>query len=178
SAIRAIGADTNGAAVQALLAKMGEPLYGYVAPTGYPDLAEDWVNTGALLERMNYAVSLASNRIPGTRVNLSRFAGKNKMEVLNKAIDTIFGGEISTNTRATLLKQIEQPLVEPKSETFSADGGVELENTVMINQTDAKGGGGKRNGGGQQARLLAPSGDPEVFKVVGLILGSPDFQRQ
>ncbi len=181
SAIRAIGADTNGAAVQALLAKMGEPLYGYVAPTGYPDLAEDWVNTGALLERMNYAVSLVSNRIPGTRVNLSRFAGKNKMEVLNKAIDTIFGGEISPNTRATLLKQIEQPLVEPKSETFLANGAVELENTVMINQTDEKpvgAGGGKRNGGGQQARLLAPSGDPEIFKVVGLILGSPDFQRQ
>jgi len=180
SAIRAIGADTNGAAVQAHLAKMGEPLYGYIAPTGYPDMAEDWVNTGALLERMNYAVALASNRIAGTHADLSRFAAKNKQEALNKAIDTIFGGEISPNTRSTLLKQIEQPLpVEPKRETFSADGGVELENTTMVNQTAEKPvGGGKRGGGGQQARLLAPSGDPEVFKVVGLILGSPDFQRQ
>jgi len=180
SAVRAIGADTNGGAVQALLAKMGEPLYGYIAPTGYPDLAEDWVNTGALLERMNFSVALASNRIPGTRVNLTRFDGKNKQEILNKAMTIVLGGEVSPNTRATLLKQIEQPLAEPKLETtFSADGGVEMESTAMVNQTAGQviGGGGKR-GGGQQTRLLAPSGNAEVFKVVGLILGSPDFQRQ
>ena len=35
------------------IAKMGEPLYGYIAPTGYPDTADYWVNTGALLERLN-----------------------------------------------------------------------------------------------------------------------------
>ena len=178
SAIRAVGADTNGGAVQALLAKMGEPLYGYITPNGYPDMAEDWVNTGALLERMNYAVALASNRIPGTRVNLSKFEGKSKQEILDKATSAVLGGEISPQTRATLLKQIEQPLIEPKLETVAEDGGVEMENTAMLNQKDEKIGGGKKGGGAQRARLLAPSGDAEVFKVVGLILGSPDFQRQ
>jgi len=172
SAIRAIGADTNGGGVQALLAKMGEPLYGYIAPTGYPDSAEDWVNTGALLERMNFSVALASNRIPGTRVNLSRFEGKNKQEILDKAVATILGGEVAPNTRAMLLKQIEQPLPAVKLENVSDE--TAMENASMM---PAKGGGGKR-GGGQQVRLLAPSGNAEVFKVVGLILGSPDFQRQ
>ncbi|MDQ6786880.1 MAG: DUF1800 domain-containing protein [Acidobacteriota bacterium] len=176
SAIRAVGADTNGGAVQALLAKMGEPLYGYITPNGYPDMAEDWVNTGALLERMNYAVALASNRIPGTRVNLSRFEGKNKQEILDKAIATVLGGEVAPNTRAMLLKQIEQPLPEPKIENVSDDAA--MENDSMMNQKPGQIGGGKRAGGGQQARLLAPSGNAEVFKVVGLILGSPDFQRQ
>ncbi len=176
SALRTVGAETNGAAVQALLAKMGEPLYGYQAPTGYPDMAEDWVNTGALLERMNFSVALASNRIPGTRVNLSKFEGKNKQEVLGKAVALILGGEISPNTKAMLLKQIEQPLVEPKLETASASDDAEMENASMM--TPAKGQGGGKRGGGQQMRLLAPSGNPEVFKVVGLILGSPDFQRQ
>jgi hypothetical protein len=37
-------------------------------------------------------------------------------------------------------------------------------------------GNGRRNP--QQVRLLDPRGNPEVFKVVGLILGSPEFQRQ
>ena len=174
SAIRAVGADTNGGAVQALLAKMGEPLYGYIAPTGYPDMAEDWVNTGALLERMNFSVALASNRIPGTRVNLAKFDGKNKQEILGKAMAIVLGGEVSPNTRATLLKQIEQPLVEPKLEMVRDE--TAMENAAMMLPKGGNGGG--KRGGGQQTRLLAPSGNAEVFKVVGLILGSPDFQRQ
>ena len=86
SAMRTVGADTNGTQIQAMLVKMGEPLYGYIAPTGYPDMAEDWVNTGALLERMNFAVALASNRIRGTRVNLSKYQAENKQQILNKSI--------------------------------------------------------------------------------------------
>ena len=170
SAIRTVGADTNGGQVQAMLAKMGEPLYGYIAPTGYPDMAEDWVNTGALLERMNFAVALASNRIRGTKVDLSKYQAGNKQEILNKAIAGLLDNEISSNTKAMLLKQIDQPLIEPKLDDTSE---AMMENTSM--QT---GKGGGRRGLGRQAQLLPPSGDPQVFKVVGLILGSPDFQRQ
>ena len=174
SAVRAVGADTNGMQVQALLAKMGEPLYGYQAPTGYPDMAEDWVNTGALLERMNFAVAFVSNRIPGTRVDLKRFEAKDKTQVLNLAVAEILEGEIAPGTKATLLKQIEQPLIEPKLETVAEETDDEMMNPQMRN---AQGGGGRR-GLGQQTRLLPPSGNADVFKVVGLIIGSPDFQRQ
>ena len=171
SAIRTVGADTNGSQVQALLAKMGEPLYGYIAPTGYPDMAEDWVNTGALLERMNFAVALSSNRIRGTKVDLSKYQAGSKEQILDKSIAGLLGGEISPNTKAMLLNQIDQPLIEPKLD--------DTEEAVMENTSMQIGqGGGKRKGGGKQAQLLAPSGDPQVFKVVGLILGSPDFQRQ
>ena len=93
---------------------MGEIPYGYQAPTGYPDTAEDWVNTGALLERINFAVALASNRIPQTRVDLKKFEAKTKPEILDKAIAEILDGEISQTTRTTLLKQLEKPLIEPK----------------------------------------------------------------
>ena len=54
------------------LQRMGQPLYGFQTPNGYSDVAENWVNTGALLERMNFALALVSNRIPGTRVDLSK----------------------------------------------------------------------------------------------------------
>lgn len=168
SSLRTLGAETNGGQVQALLNKMGEQLYGYQAPTGYPDTAEDWVNTGALLERMNFAVALVSNRIPGTRVDLKKFEAKEKSQILEQVIASVLSGEVNPNTKATLLKQIEQPLTEAKLEDNTNDD--ETENPQMM-----QGGGRNRQ---NQVRLLAPSGNAEVFKVVGLILGSPDFQRQ
>ncbi len=171
SAIRTVGADTNGRQIQAMLAKMGEPLYGFQAPTGYPDTAGDWVNTGALLERLNFAVALASNRIPGTKVNLKQFEGKDKTQILDLSIAAVLDGEISPNTRASLLKQFAQPLIEPKMEIV-ADVTSDDENMAM---QPNQGGGRNRQ---PQTRLLAPSGNAEVFKVVGLILGTPEFQRQ
>jgi len=172
SAVRTLGADTNGRQIQAMLAKMGEQLYGFQAPTGYPDTAEDWVNTGALLERLNFAIALSSNRIPGTRVDLKKFEAKGKSQILDQAVAVVLDGEISGNTKASLLKQLEQPLPEVKIANVSDN----TDDTEDIAMNAGQGGG--RRGGAQPARLLAPSGNAEVFKVVGLILGTPEFQRQ
>ncbi|MFN0278171.1 MAG: DUF1800 domain-containing protein [Pyrinomonadaceae bacterium] len=170
SSIRALGGDTNaGPAFSAMLNKLGEVPYGYQAPTGYPDTAEDWVNTGALLERLNFAVAVASNRIPGTRVDLKSFESKDNAQVLDKAVSTLLDGEISANTKAMLLKQIEQPLPDVKAGNEPGDQELEVPNMR----------GGQQGGGlNRQARLLNPSGNPEVFKVVSLVLGTPEFQRQ
>jgi uncharacterized protein (DUF1800 family) len=166
SAIRTIGADTDARpAIVAMLNKLGEVPYGYQAPTGYPDTAEDWVNAGALLERLNFAVALASNRIPGTKTNLKLFEASSRAAILDKTIAVVLDNEISPATRATLLKQLEQPLPEVKT----PDGVDDPESPDMPAQ------GGRMN---RQAQLLAPSGNPEVFKVVSLVLGTPEFQRQ
>lgn len=167
STLRTVGAETNGVQIQTLLNRMGEPLYGYQTPNGYPDMAEDWVNTGALLERLNFAVALASNRIPGTKVNLKTFAGATETEVLNRSIEAILDGQIAPATKAAILKQLEQPLPEPKIEAKTA--------TDETAETASNVGGRRQN---QQIRLQQPSGDPKVFKVVSLILGTPEFQRQ
>ncbi len=174
SGIRTIGAETNGMAIQQMLAKMGEALYNWQAPTGYPETAEDWVNTGALLERMNFAVALASNRIPGTRVDLSKLSpsSSDKAKLLDNYMGIMLQGEVSEATRSSLLKQLEQPLPEP---SMGNDNSMTMENVAMERPN---GQGGGQRGQGPQARLLPPSGNPEVFKVVGLILGSPEFQRQ
>ncbi len=169
SAIRTIGADTNSSgAMLAMLNKLGEVPYGYQAPTGYPDTAEDWVNAGALLERLNFSVALASNQIPGTTTDLKLFEGKDKAAILNKTISVILDNEISPDTRATLLKQIEQPLPDVKSPD-------EVNDDLEVPNMRADGQGNRLN---RQARLLAPSGNPEVFKIVSLVLGTPEFQRQ
>jgi uncharacterized protein (DUF1800 family) len=170
SSVRAIGGDTNGGpAMLAMLNKLGEVPYGYQAPTGYPDTAEDWVNTGALLERLNFAIAVASNRIPGTHVDLKGFGQKDRSKILDRAIAQILDGDVSTATRATLLKQLDQPLPDVKA---AADANDAMEVPNM------RGGGEPGARGNRQARLLAPSGDPEVFKVVSLVLGTPEFQRQ
>lgn len=171
SSIRVLGADTNASpAFLAMLNKLGEIPYGYQAPTGYPDTAEDWVNTGALLERMNFAVAVASNRIPGTKVDLNGYDQKNKAQILDRAVAELLQGEVSIGTKAMLTKQIEQPLPEVK-----AGSEIDADDAEVPNM----GGNGQKGGRmNRQARLLQPSGNPEVFKVVSLVLGTPEFQRQ
>jgi hypothetical protein len=160
---------------------MGEPLYGFQAPTGYPDVAENWVNTGALLERLNFGLALASNRIPGTRVNLERFLPDastgstiDKARVMERFLTIIVQGDVSGQTRQTLLKQLDAPIVAPSSSDAGtntiADATVEME-------ANQRGGGRRRQR--QMAQVdLSTADNPEVVKVVGLILGSPEFQRQ
>ncbi len=170
SSIRTLGADTNASpAMLAMLNKLGEVPYGYQAPTGYPDTAEDWVNTGALLERLNFAVAIASNRIPGTRVELKSYETKDKSKMLDQAIASILDGDVSAATRASLLKQLEQPLPEEKAGSELSDSGM-----TVPNMRDGQE-GGRQN---RQARLLNPSGNPDVFKTISLVLGTPEFQRQ
>ncbi len=51
------------------LRQMGMPLYGCIPPVGYKWDEADWVSTGALVDRMNFALSLAANRLPGITVD-------------------------------------------------------------------------------------------------------------
>jgi uncharacterized protein (DUF1800 family) len=166
SSLRALGAQTNGREVQLLLADMGEPLYGWQAPTGYSELAADWVNSGALLKRMNFAVALASNRIPGTRVDLARLGGGkgDASAQLDAALQALLGGQVSSATRKQLVARLDQPLPEAQLGDEGADQMAD----------DYRGGKGRA----QRVRLLAASGDPQRVQVAALVLGSPEFQRQ
>ena len=68
SAVRATSADSERRqALVQTLRTLGMPLYGCQPPTGYADRADAWVNTGALLNRMNFAVSLTGGRMRGVR---------------------------------------------------------------------------------------------------------------
>jgi len=74
SAIRALDGETSGfQQLGRLIAQMGQPLYQYQAPTGFPDRGDYWMSDGAVLERINFATMLASNRAPNTQVNISAF---------------------------------------------------------------------------------------------------------
>ncbi|MBO0863018.1 MAG: DUF1800 domain-containing protein, partial [Chloracidobacterium sp.] len=88
SAVRAIGAETSGnPQFHRWMAQMGEGLFLCQPPTGYPDTSDRWVNTGALLERMNFALALTDNRIPGSRVNLQYFLSGVDTTQQSKVVD-------------------------------------------------------------------------------------------
>ncbi len=191
SAVRTLGADTNGGpGLNQWIARMGEPLYGFQTPNGYSDMAEDWVNTGALLERMNFALALASNRVPGTRVNLGQFISDDKSISKEKLLDrfvTLFvGGEISAKTRESLLKQLGDQITIPSMPATQNASAKAPENPFEagFQRGDLPGFGGNNNQQQQPPRQqqlasINPStiSNP-IVKIAGLILGSPEFQRQ
>ncbi len=143
SAVRAIGAETaGGPQFHRWIAQMGEALFMAQPPTGYPDTAEHWVNTGALLERMNFALALAANKIQGTRTNLKSLIHDaetlSPSQLVDRYAKLLLKDELSPQSRATIDKSLNEQLLAKNGDSKAAD----------------------------------------AAKVVGLILGSPEFQRQ
>ncbi len=74
SSVRALGADVDFSfALSQQLVQLGQPLYRKQEPTGYTNAGQDWMNSASLLARMNFAIALAGNRIPGVKVDAARF---------------------------------------------------------------------------------------------------------
>jgi uncharacterized protein (DUF1800 family) len=116
SAIRATGADvTDAMPLVQTLNKMGMPLYQQQPPTGYSMKAESWVNSAALLNRMNFALTLASGKMAGTSFDAHRVLGVDKVETPEQAIGTLenllLAGDVSRQTHETILKQMSDPQV-------------------------------------------------------------------
>jgi hypothetical protein len=88
--------------------RLGQPIYQHVAPNGYPEHEEDWVNSGALLNRMNVAMMLAGNRLPGVSVDLDRILPVTPDHAaLVAAVDRLVtGGTMSARTRRVIQEQL------------------------------------------------------------------------
>jgi len=97
SAVRAVDADVvDPTPLARALQQMGEPLYGAQPPTGYSDKADAWVNTGALMNRLNFALALAGNKLPGVSAKLAPEASVDALAA------TLTGGNLTDETRNTI----------------------------------------------------------------------------
>jgi len=108
SAARAVAVepDTSPRLAQ-VVARLGEPLYLHVAPDGYPEREAAWVNSGALLDRMNAGVALAAGRLPGVTVLLDSIVSAGDADQLIGVInEKILGGAMSENTKQVLRRQL------------------------------------------------------------------------
>jgi hypothetical protein len=140
SAVRALGGNTAGdVALYQALTRMGQPLYRALPPTGWPEVAQPWVNPGALVARIDFGLRLASGRLPGTHVPLPPLEGPAEASV-DRAAAAVLHRPLTPATRATLLAAL----------GASDDQGL-LD--------------------GEQRKVDGP-------KLVGLLLGSPEFQNQ
>jgi uncharacterized protein (DUF1800 family) len=110
SAIRALNADVDEAFPLAQrIAQLGEPLYRKLEPTGYKSNNAEWVNSAALLARMNFGLALAQNRIVGVRVDASRLNG----DPAQIAREILFR-DVSPQTITALEKALEQQQAKQK----------------------------------------------------------------
>jgi uncharacterized protein (DUF1800 family) len=201
SAIRAVGGEMNNPMmVTQFISKMGQPLYRYQPPTGYPDKAEQWVNTGALLERLNFGLALSANRLRGTTVDLKRIApetaGKNTTQTLDQAIALLLNKEVSPQTRAVLEKQMAEgvpvkgefvPERKPNDAMMAETGEALLADGSMpqrpgkgdkVAKYDFPRGRENRQAFRNEPLAVLTPEEQEIAKVFGLVLGSPEFQRR
>ena len=116
SAARALGTDVDTPLpLVQWIGRIGEPLYQCQPPTGYSDKSETWVNTGALLNRLNFSLALAGNRIRGARSDvaslLSVDSSADPKAALDRAVQVFLGGEAARTTAETLEKQLDNPQV-------------------------------------------------------------------
>ena len=109
SAVRAVSADPDTTPRLAqVVARLGEPLYQQPAPTGYAETEAHWVNSGALLARMNAAVALAGGRLPGIDANLDAVipATTDHSQLIDMVDERILGGTMSAHTKSVILDQL------------------------------------------------------------------------
>jgi hypothetical protein len=89
SALRATAAEIDSPfPLIAELQRLGEPLYRKIEPTGYKSANDEWISSAALLERMNFGVALAQNRLSGITLDLSRLqsTGSDYMSIAHRIL--------------------------------------------------------------------------------------------
>jgi uncharacterized protein (DUF1800 family) len=119
SAARASGADIqNALPLVGTLNRMGMPLYAMQPPTGYSMKAEAWVNSSALLNRMNFALQLASGKLPGMSLDPQALipgpAPADAQAALAALEQSILAGDVSMQTHTVLQKQLGDPQISQR----------------------------------------------------------------
>jgi uncharacterized protein (DUF1800 family) len=175
SAVRASNANIqNFQPLMNALRQMGMPLYGCMPPTGYKWDASDWVSTGALVDRMNFALSLAANRLPGITVE---WAPEMDMSTLDSD---------SPSQQVIPTPESEEARLEP---ILLAGGVSDATRTAALEQFKAQSAqnppvaapvAAKRPAPGGKGRQAAPADayEREDQLLAGLLMGSPEFQRR
>ena len=124
SAVRAVGGTPdNRPGLAQTVANLGQPLYLQAAPTGYPESQDEWVNSGALLKRMNVALALAGNNLPGVSVDLATTIPlTGGIDELVEAVNqSILAGLMTESTRQVIRRELAD-VPDPKARRILAVG--------------------------------------------------------
>lgn len=173
SAVRALDADMNAPyQLFSRMERMGEKIYYYQAPTGFPDRADYWINSGSLLQRMNFGLDITSGKMRGLSVDLLKLNQQHEAEGPDEALKIYANLLLPERETAATVKRLAPLLRDPelsdklnrnldrKKQSATANGSMEedeLSPTIDMNDKTTM-------------NMLA--------QVVGMIIGSPEFQRR
>jgi hypothetical protein len=155
SARRILGAqpDTSPRSAQRM-AQLQQQLWGKLTPNGWPETGDQWINAGSLLDRINFGVQMGTGRaLPGTAVE--QWPGWNELmkapleKQVDGVIERVLGGDASHETRAILLAG---------------------QNPILAQGHDP--------GAVVMTRRPTVPPPPTLRDLLGLALGSPEFQRR
>lgn len=186
SAVRALDADVQQPyQLFNWIARMGQRIYYYQAPTGFPDRGEYWINTGALLNRMNFGLALTSGRIPGVSVNLAALNNQHEPESATSALATYSKLVMPERNLDPSYKMLEPLLNVPDvaDKVNKQVAKMPAANPNPVTQSSNKFSGMDAISGAEELNDKKKETIPVVnsnllAQVVGIIIGSPEFQRR
>jgi uncharacterized protein (DUF1800 family) len=180
SALRSVRAepDATPRAAQSVT-QLGQPIFGRQTPDGWPDRADAWMNTGAILGRINFGQMLAAGRVPGIVMGrmpeLDSLRSAPREAQVDGVVRLLFGGQVSPDTRQILLSG-ENPLASALARDTTATAAAtasDMGGMPPMRQRPLGGGRGQVRAGPNQMVTL-----DGLAQVVGLALGAPEFQRR
>src|SRR5438552_1574704 len=168
AAMRALNAETDGdRPVLDAIGRMDQPVFGRITPDGYADRADQWLSSGAMVARFNFANALATNRIKGTGIDVSKLLPNvdqaNRDSVAAQLIRLTVFGDVSAGTRSALEK--------------SARAGSAV-NQVAPSPPPAASVSVGYSASGNPSQTAAPPVTPYISELITLLIGSPEFQQR
>ncbi|MEJ5993341.1 DUF1800 domain-containing protein [Pedobacter sp. Du54] len=168
--------------------KMGQQMYYYQAPTGFPDRGQYWINTGSLLNRMNFGLALAAQRIPGITFDLVALNNHREPESAEAALVTYSKLMMPERKLDGAIERLKPMVTNPNLETNVAAAAEKNSATkqvgtmmnedanIMEPEMNAKLKGKKALN--STVTPLKAGNNTMLAQVVGVIIGSPEFQRK
>jgi hypothetical protein len=141
------------------VARLGEPLYGHQAPNGYAETGESWMNTGAILARINFGMAVAADRLPGASLErwplAAQLASAPREAQVDGVVTALLDGDASADTHRIMLTGSNPLLTQERGadELCPTD-----QSSGAVCRIDVR-----------RSRFA---------QIVGLALGAPEFQRR
>ena len=190
SALRAVNAQPDMTPRTAqIVARLGQPIFGRQTPDGWPDRGDAWMNTGAILNRINFGLSLAAGQVPSAAMqNWPQFTSLStqpREQQVDGVVKSMLGGQVSPETRQVLMSGENPMLSKPAANDVNGMATIDdSASTMMGGRADRQKGktepgkGFPRGRGAQIPGFGRPVNLQGLPQVVGLALGAPEFQRR
>lgn len=176
SAFRATNTDpTNPGALVSEIARMGEPLYQMQTPTGYSTTADHWMNSGALVDRLNFSLQFAGSKLGGIKFDAPRLLAAGLLDSPGASLSLHTSGRAQSIAMTSSEEKSGEEQALSLMETMLLDGQVsEKTNAVIRKELTSQQTPPQTQPRADQLQIADPTRTLDT--MTALILGSPEFQ--